>query len=303
MSSSCSTTPMGEVKHMIMCINERHQTTFTLQKRFQAGWDRGAYGMANEKGEQFVLKSYPYQPYMLRRLELARIITNHLSTKSALIPLTILIDIFPNTTIVWVISMLPGIPTTQLSEHHLEYLLALNELQAEQAPSQEKNWTNYIRNVVFCGEAGWSDMLRCHSSASHGLLVRLERLVAGTYDCCQKTCDIVHGDFNYSNILVDGEQLSGIVDWDAAGCGDRLIDLVYLLAEAHTYENVSVYYPLRTYILAHITRECLFIYIAYKLLIQISWSIIQACHPNDIALEIAKAHTLLDDLENASHLK
>lgn len=45
--------------------------------------------------------------------------------------------------------------------------------------------------------------------------------------------DLVHLDFHPGNVLVDGEgRLSGIVDWDGLGRGDRRLDLVTLRFEA-----------------------------------------------------------------------
>src|SRR5581483_7339599 len=40
--------------------------------------------------------------------------------------------------------------------------------------------------------------------------------------------DLVHVDFHPGNVLVDGGRISGVVDWDGAGRGDRHLDLVTL---------------------------------------------------------------------------
>jgi aminoglycoside phosphotransferase (APT) family kinase protein len=44
--------------------------------------------------------------------------------------------------------------------------------------------------------------------------------------------DVVHGDFLATQLLVRGSRLSGVVDWDAAGRGDRCQDLALLFYNA-----------------------------------------------------------------------
>jgi aminoglycoside phosphotransferase (APT) family kinase protein len=40
--------------------------------------------------------------------------------------------------------------------------------------------------------------------------------------------DYAHNDLNLSNILTDGDQVTGVVDWDEFGLGSRALDLVVL---------------------------------------------------------------------------
>ena len=40
--------------------------------------------------------------------------------------------------------------------------------------------------------------------------------------------DAVHMDFQPTNVLAEGPRLTGVVDWDGAGRGDRRLDLVTL---------------------------------------------------------------------------
>jgi aminoglycoside phosphotransferase (APT) family kinase protein len=40
--------------------------------------------------------------------------------------------------------------------------------------------------------------------------------------------DYAHNDLNLSNILTDGAQITGVVDWDEFGLGSRALDLVAL---------------------------------------------------------------------------
>jgi Phosphotransferase enzyme family len=51
---------------------------------------------------------------------------------------------------------------------------------------------------------------------------------------CLAGQDAVHCDFQPSNILADGDRITGIVDWDGAGRGDRRLDLVTLRFGLHS---------------------------------------------------------------------
>jgi aminoglycoside phosphotransferase (APT) family kinase protein len=44
---------------------------------------------------------------------------------------------------------------------------------------------------------------------------------------------IVHGDFHHGNALVDGDEVTGVVDWEIAGPGDWRFDLVMLAFGCH----------------------------------------------------------------------
>lgn len=72
----------------------------------------------------------------------------------------------------------------------------------------------------------------------HGPLVRfgpraarLERRIAAIgrqYPDRPAGDDVVHGDFHHENFLAQDGRLTGVVDWDSAGRGDRRFDLVTL---------------------------------------------------------------------------
>jgi aminoglycoside phosphotransferase (APT) family kinase protein len=44
---------------------------------------------------------------------------------------------------------------------------------------------------------------------------------------------IVHGDFHHGNALVDGDEVTGVLDWEVAGPGDWRFDLVMLAFGCH----------------------------------------------------------------------
>ena len=46
---------------------------------------------------------------------------------------------------------------------------------------------------------------------------------------------IVHGDFHHRNLLVDGDEVTGVFDWEIAGPGDWRFDLVCLAFACQMY--------------------------------------------------------------------
>ena len=281
------------VDHLLAYINERHGTGFRLRGRYTLGENQGAYAVADARGAPFVLK-WDRRPERLPRLERARRITDRLRDLGAPVPTYSLARALPDGHTYWLQTALPGAPPTTLTDRRLQQLLELNELQAGQAVSTEQDWAAYVAAVVFAGESGWADALRHHSLATRGVLDRLERLVAGKQACCVNRGDIVHGDLCLDNILVDGDHITGIVDWDAAGCGDRVLDLTKLLY--YSYDNAPVRSRLRERIIDLVGPDTLCVYAAYAILAQLDWSI--GHHPQAaVDAFVERSHTILQDLE------
>jgi aminoglycoside phosphotransferase (APT) family kinase protein len=106
--------------------------------------------------------------------------------------------------------------------------------------------------------------------------------------------DIVHGDLAIENVLVAEDSVSGIVDWDAAGCGDRSLDLSKLLF--YSYDQPALREPLAARIRALSGQHGLALYLAYNILAQLDWSI---HHHSAAAVEqgVENSHRILRDLE------
>ena len=282
-----------DTRALLERINVQHATAFRLEEKYPAGENEGAYAIVDAEGQHFVLK-WHRRPQWLPRLEHAQRITDGLHDRGVPVPAYVLRGSFPDGYIYWVQSRLPGLPPASLTETHLRQLLAFNDLQAGQALSPEQNWADYVRAVVFAGESGWADSLRQHSAATHAVLTRLERLVRGKDGCCMIMDDIVHGDLVVDNVLVEGERVTGIVDWDAAGCGDRVLDLAKLLF--YSYTNAPVRARLRARILELRGPDSPVVHLAYCILAQLDWSI---HHHPQAAIDdgVALAYTIIEDLE------
>lgn len=281
-----------DVARLLERINARHGTDFRLQGRYARGENHGAYAVADAAGVCCVLK-WDRRPDRLAGLARARRITDRLGGLGAPVPTYRLAGTLPDGYRYWLQSALPGVPAARLTDRQLDQLLVLLELQAGQAVSDEQDWAAYVAAVVFDDASGWARTLRRHSAATSAVLGRAERLAAGKRACRRNRGDIVHGDLGLDNVLVEGDRISGIVDWDAAGCGDRVLDLAKLLF--YSYGNRSVQARLHDRMLQLSGRDGVHVYLTYTILAQLDWSI---RHHSQGAVDqfVALAHALLDDL-------
>ncbi len=284
-----------EIERLLDDINRRHQSHLGLEGRYAAGENQGAYAVVEPGGARLVLK-WNRRPSWLAAVERARAITDRLRELGLPVPAYILAGVLPDGRAYWLQTELPGRPPTTLSESQLRQLLDLIELQAGQAISPEQDWSGYVVAVVFEGESGWAGSLRDHSHGTREVLARLERLVAGKRAAVHRTADIVHGDLVLDNVLVDAGRISGIVDWDAAGRGDRALDLAKLLFS--TYDSVPIRERLEQRIVELGSRDSLEVYLAYAILAQLDWSI---RHHGQASVDdgVRLANTMLGALEAA----
>lgn len=288
---------MMDTRDLLERINAKHGTEFRLKERYAQGENQGAYAVADALGVPLVLKWQP-QPSMLSHLERARAVTDRLVTLAAPVPRYLLIGTFPDGATYWLQTALPGSPPSRLDLQQLHQLLIWNERQAGQALSAEQDWSWYVRAVVFAGESGWTDSLRNYSSKTRALLCDLEQVTAGKETCVSRTSDLVHGDLGPSNVLVAEGEVTGIVDWDAAGCGDRALDLSKLLF--YSYEHKPIHKLIQSLLRERIAtmsgRDALVVYLVYNILAQLDWSIHH--HSRGVVDEwVAKASFILKDMK------
>jgi aminoglycoside phosphotransferase (APT) family kinase protein len=124
---------------------------------------------------------------------------------------------------------LPGHPLTTLDGRLLEELLRLVGRQADaRIPAGDRDFTSYIANVLFDDwDEVWADAARAGGPAGP-LCTRIRRWLQPVWGLRLPPEDFAHNDLNLSNILTDGERITGVVDWDEFGLGSRALDLVVL---------------------------------------------------------------------------
>ena len=124
---------------------------------------------------------------------------------------------------------LPGRPLTTLDGRLLEEVLRLVERQAGAAiPAVDRDFTGYIANVLFDDwDEVWTDAVRAGGAAGP-LCALIRRWLQPVWGLRLPPSDYAHNDLNLSNILTDGDQITGVVDWDEFALGSRALDLVVL---------------------------------------------------------------------------
>jgi aminoglycoside phosphotransferase (APT) family kinase protein len=128
--------------------------------------------------------------------------------------------------------LLPGAPIEQLDPDGLDQALAVNELQAglladrHDIPSLE----------LFLREDGPGFCLHGPLRAHNRRTARLDdwiTSVGARYPGPLRGDDAVHVDFHPGNLLAVDGTITGVIDWDGAGRGDRRLDLVTLRFGVH----------------------------------------------------------------------
>jgi aminoglycoside phosphotransferase (APT) family kinase protein len=124
---------------------------------------------------------------------------------------------------------LPGRRVTALDGPLLELALRLVELQADAGiPAGDRDFTGYVANVLFDDwDDEWADAPRA-AAAAGPLCARLRRWLEPVWGLRLPAADYVNNDLNLSNLLTDGTQITGVVDWDEFGLGSRALDLIAL---------------------------------------------------------------------------
>ena len=273
-------------------INAALGVDYQLQGRFATGENHGAYKLEDSAGTPLVLKWHD-QLDILPRLLRARAVTARFRELGVPVPTYLHIGTREGL-VYWIQTALPGQPPDDLSISQVQGLLDWNEQQAGQAISSEQDWSWYVRAVVFHGESGWITSLKSYSAETWALLGRLERLTAGKDTRVSRSADLVHGDLGPYNVLVAAGRVSGVVDWDAAGCGDRALDLSKLLF--YLYDQPALRALLQQQIVHISGDDALVVYLVYNILAQLDWSI-RHHSPEVVTMWLAKAVVILDALE------
>lgn len=282
-----------EIKDLLERISDLRGDSYRLKGRYAEGENHGAYAVEDASGTPLVLK-WMIRPDSVARLERARMVTERIRILGVPAPRYTLIDTLSEGVTYWLQTTLRGQPPARLSVEQIHQLLVWNGRQAGQALSPEQDWSWYVRAVVFAGKSGWKDSLRDYSSETRTVLAGLEQVTAGKEVSVSRTGDLVHGDLVPGNVLVAEGKVTGIVDWDAAGCGDRALDLSKLLF--YSYGHASIRSLLRQHIAAISGPDALTVYLAYNILAQLDWAI---RHHTPAAVEewIIKASFVLADIE------
>ena len=219
------------IAELLHYLNKHHDTTYALHRKCDGG-TRGAYEVFDARGRRAILK-FGHDSHWLARLRQAERIAEHLRGVGYPTPRNLLLGTSLDGWWYQIQEFIDGTPmSSPLSSADLDHLIALNGLQAAQHLSPESGWTDwsqYAHDVVFAGASGWTDAIRTFSPATRELLAALQECTEPFATASLSTADVVHGDFLPENVLVRGGKVAAVIDFAAAGCGARVLDLARLL--------------------------------------------------------------------------
>jgi len=261
-------------------INQRHGTTFRLVRRYERG-EQGAFALEDGAGRSYVLKRPAYAGY-LDGVRVAVMVTDALRDTGYPVPHFVLSGAIDGTAYA-IREALPGVPMGDVTAEILPRLLALNAMQHGRglpsvvaAAHVRRDWPMPVVETVLAGGDGYCLLpsLRSYSHATATLLDQLQEIVARHRDEPCARDDVVHWDFQGTNILVEGDRVSGVVDWEGACVGDRAFDLVTLLYYAYAAPDTQrVRAVLWRQAREQAAAGVLAMYLAHMILRQVDWSI------------------------------
>ncbi len=269
-------------------INAAKSAQYSVAEDYTGGENQGAYRVVNADGTDAVLK-LSANPMWRNQIERAKAATKHLRTLGYPVPQYLHVDSTSGGTF-WLEDHLPGVGLTIPTTEQTTELLRLIELQKGQAISevQGQDWSWYAGGVVFRGDGGLVRTLMQFSEETSALVAQIEGLDG---KALSKT-DLVHGDLNISQVLVNNGQISAVLDWDQVGYGDRTMDLIgvwYSLMEAPAPRD-QVFAAIRQ----TADVQSIKIFAAYKMLAVLGWHINKS--GGEVATAVQQAKTALQNI-------
>jgi Phosphotransferase enzyme family len=196
---------------LLQHINAIHRTTFALVEQFPDG-EQGAFAITDHLSRQCVLK-WEQGAYNLSKMQDVGAVTDLLRSIGYPAPHYLFMG-YALEGIYSIQSAFPGSPLRSLTTTLLPRLFELNRLQVGHALPRQRDWHKEVINTVLSGGDGYClhASLQQYSGVTANLLQELQALVVAYQDEPHRTSDIVHGDFQHSNILIYDEQISGVID-------------------------------------------------------------------------------------------
>ncbi len=240
----------------------------TVVGRMTGGEGPGAYEVRTREGARAVLK-FATGPHL--DFEQAARTCEVLRGRGYPAPATLRTGMLDDTRFA-VIELLPGEPGAQPAPAHVERIIELVELQRDAGISGRPPWIADIVSSVTEGRDGYCEHagMRAYSPETSTLLDRLCAVAESGRDVEVPTDDVVHMDLGPHNTLVDGDCITGVIDWEGSTTGDAAFDLV-------TYAFYTLDVGLRDTLLdaarARTDVRALPVYAAHMTLRQTDWSI------------------------------
>lgn len=264
----------------------------TFLSRLPGGINAGAMRVQLAGGANAVLKVEPraHTNHLDETLRAQRVV-KHMRDHGY--PTPAWLGVGATATHVWhLMDFVDAAPAPELTSSLVTQLMTIIELQAGRASEPHDHWS-YAWRVVTDQEPVVAGL----SGYSPGVSALVERLLLMCADASPPRAapDMVHADFNPSNVLVRDGAVAAVVDIGNAGCGTRATDLTTLLW--HTFQDRldGVREQLWTRILAVVGWEGAVVLAATQILLQLEWPIRLAIH--DVVPEVVnRGHRAIEEL-------
>ncbi|MQA80289.1 MAG: phosphotransferase [Streptosporangiales bacterium] len=223
---------MSVVEELVAEVGSAHGRRLTVRGRYPSGRQGGAWSVVDGDGAAAVLKWGRDLPAPRMR-ELAGAVA---SARAAGYPTPAWLASGVTSGGSWYClqDVAPGVPSTPLTPATVPLLVEVLERQAGLAPDLTFDWNEQVRAMVSGADGdGHKRAVRALGPEGRALVERYDDLLAA-YDRVELPAgDLVHGDFNTCNVLLDGGTVSGVIDVMALGVGSRVVDYACLLREAY----------------------------------------------------------------------
>jgi aminoglycoside phosphotransferase (APT) family kinase protein len=275
---------------VVAALNLATGERYELVRRFASG-EFGAWLVRAPGGELCVLKCR-FGVDWRERIESVAGIVDALIARGYPAPSVMRWDYDSRVGTWYLVRFLRGQTPSELTPRLVRDLHPIIALQARHGLDRDGrlrafDWSERVRSMTI-EDPTWMDIALSHSAET----ATLARVVAAALDAHAGTPipsnDFVHGDLLASQLLVSDGRISGIIDWEQAGIGDRGQDLSLLFLNAHVQASRRGHEPDET-VLASLMNGALdasgegavAIFLAYEILSMLSFVI--ARNPRHIA--------------------
>lgn len=203
-------------------------------ERRLAGGEFGAYLARTQRSEPVVLKVSPGSPQSSERVEAAVQLASMLRRQGYPIPRYLDVGMTHGRVYTLQEAVEGEVPDV-LRPAHARQLVGLWRRHEGQAGSAGASGARWVSEIVDGLRVGSARLFVDHAairdtgnSDALGVLEAARKIGEGTEPTIFRTCDVVHQDFHHRNLLVRGEKVVAVLDWEGAHAGDSRVDLLCL---------------------------------------------------------------------------
>lgn len=225
-----------EPADVLAYVNAQHGTEWHLVGKLAGGHQLGAYEIRSENAHRAILKWHRWQ-IKAESYEAAARIVREARVTGWPTPRWLAYGLLPGGEPYLVADFINGASATTMDETVLNAFLSLNRSQAGRNPDTDRDWSAYMRNVLWEEESGQVARLEARSETA-AFVGRLRAMTDHLRDVRLPSEDLVHGDFTIENVLFDGPR-AFVIDVEWLGKGTRAYDLATLLLDVSTDESLA----------------------------------------------------------------